>query len=84
MKYYINNYISQDKLEKTINISYAEKYKLSDIAKLITKNLVPIEILNDELKNNYSGDNLKLQKLNLPLFGLSKSLKLYENIFASK
>jgi GDP-L-fucose synthase len=84
MKYYIDNCISQDKLEKTINISYAEKYKLSDIAKLITENLVPIEILNDELKNNYSGDNSKLQKFNLPFLGLSKSLKLYENIFASK
>jgi GDP-L-fucose synthase len=84
MKYYIDNYISQDKLEKTINISYAEKYKLSDVAKLITENLVPIEILNDELKNNYSGDNSKLQKFNLPFLGLSKSLKLYENIFASK
>uniref|UniRef100_A0A6C0DSV2 NAD-dependent epimerase/dehydratase domain-containing protein n=1 Tax=viral metagenome TaxID=1070528 RepID=A0A6C0DSV2_9ZZZZ len=84
MKHYIDNCNSQDKLEKTLNISYTEKYKLSDIAKLITENLVPIEILNDELKKNYSGDNSKLQNLNLSLLGLSKSLKLYEKSFTSK
>lgn len=91
IKYYIDNYEHPEKLEKIINICYEEKYKLSDIAKLILIQESPdyvidktqIQILNNELKHNYSGDNTKLRQINLPLLGLTESLKLYENLYNS-
>ena len=80
-----------EELEKIINICYEEKYKLSDIAKLIliqessdyVIDKTQIQILNNELKHNYSGDNTKLRQLNLPLLGLTESLKLYEKLYNS-
>ena len=38
LKHYINNYNSHNSLIKTFNLSYQQKYKLSDIAKLILNN----------------------------------------------
>ena len=80
INYYITNLNTQDKLEKTINICYNEKYKLSDIAKMICK-VDNINILNTNSKNNYCGNNEKLQKLPIELDGVKKSLLLYENNF---
>lgn len=80
MNYYITNLDSQYNLEKTINICYKEKYKLSDIAKLICK-IDNINILNNNLNNNYSGNNTKLYNLPIQLDGLEKSLLLYKNEF---
>jgi UDP-glucose 4-epimerase len=78
MNYYINNLNTQDKLEKTINICYKEKYKLSDIAKMICK-VDNINILNDNSNNNYCGNNTKINNLSIKLDGIEKSLILYEN-----
>jgi GDP-L-fucose synthase len=80
VKHYIDNCENQDKLDKTINICYEEKYKLSDIANLIIENdgYDKIQIINTDLKKNYSGDSTKLKTLNLPLIGLIESLKLYK------
>ena len=80
VKYYFDNLNNSENLEKTINICYEEKYKLSDIAKIImqTDDNNKIQILNNNLEKNYSGDYTKLQKLNLSLFGLKESLKRFE------
>lgn len=81
IKHYVDNCKNPEKLEKTVNICYEEKYKLSDIAKLIIgDNEDRIQILNNDLKKNYSGDGTKLKVLNLPLVGLIKSLELYESL----
>ena len=78
LSYYLSNI--GNKLEKTLNICYKQKYKLSEIAKLIDSNLV-INILKKESINNYSGDGTLLSNLNLDLLELEDSLKKYEEIF---
>ena len=77
IKYYIDNNDNQNILEKTINICYDKKYKLSDIAKMILQDKSKIIILNNELTNNYSGDNTLLQKMNIVLQGFEKGLEKY-------
>ena len=85
VEHYVDNCESQEKLEKTINICYPDKYTLSDIAKMVIgDDSVPVEILNGDLKKNYSGDSSKLDALQLPLLGLEESLKVYENLFYRK
>ena len=78
--YYINNLNTQHKLEKTMNICYKEKYKLSDIANIICK-ADNINILNTNLYNNYCGNNTKLDGLDIKLDGLKNGLLMYENVF---
>ena len=79
IKYYFDNYKNNEKLLKTINICYDEKYKLSEIAKLILKDNSKI-IINKECSNrNYSGDNSLLKTLNINLLGLEESLIIYED-----
>jgi GDP-L-fucose synthase len=82
VKYYFDNVNILENLEKTINICYEEKFKLSDIAKIImeTEDSTRIQVLNDDLQKNYCGDSSKLQKFNLQFIGLKESLKLYETI----
>ena len=80
LNFYIANIESQHLLEKTINICYKEKYKLSEIAKLIDNNLI-INILKKESNNNYTGNSTLLDNLNLDLLELKKSLKIYEDKF---
>jgi dTDP-4-dehydrorhamnose reductase len=84
IQHYVDSCEDQKNLEKTLNICYPDKYTLSDIAKMIIgDDSVPIEILNGDLKKNYSGDSSKLDALHLPLLGLEESLKLYESLFNS-
>jgi nucleoside-diphosphate-sugar epimerase len=78
--FYFSNINNKNNLEKTINICYKEKYKLSDIAKLIV-NKSNINVLNKNSSNNYSGNGEKLNKLGLELIGLNKSLTLYNDVF---
>lgn len=78
IKHYFDNINNQIVLEKTINICYENKYKLSDIALLILKDNQKINILNNELTHNYSGNGSKLNSLNIQFFGLEKSLEIYE------
>jgi GDP-L-fucose synthase len=77
--YYVNNANNIGILEKTINICYNEKYKLSEIAKLIIDN-EQIKIIKNESTNNYSGNGTKLHNLKLDLDGLDISLQKYKNI----
>lgn len=84
LKHYINNYNSTENLIKTFNLSYQKKYKLSDIAKLILNNDNMIEIINPNLINNYCGDSSELNKMNIQLDGLEKSLHKYEIIYKNQ
>jgi hypothetical protein len=72
---------NQVNLQKTINICYDKKYKLSDIAKIILNNDdSKINILNEK-SNNYSGNGSLLKSLNIDIMGLEYSLKKYESLF---
>lgn len=77
MRFYIDNSESQEKLNKTINLCYQQKYKLSDIAKLVIEDLSKLKVLKPESNNNYCGNGDLLNNLNLNLLGLEDSLKLY-------
>ena len=79
IKYYIDNYSS--KLPKTFNLSYTNKYKLSDIANIILNNKEQILIKDDSCSNNYCGDGTVLDNLSIGLDGLEASLKKYEALF---
>lgn len=74
IKYYIQNYPN---LEKTVNLCYEKKYKLSEIAKLIINNHYNIKIINQTSVNNYTGNNNLLKKYNIELLGLEESLEVY-------
>jgi nucleoside-diphosphate-sugar epimerase len=75
LNYYLLN-VGSIKLEKTINICYQDKYKLSEVAKLIDPN-IQLNIIKKESINNYSGDGTLLSNLNIDLLGLNKSLEIY-------
>jgi len=77
IKYYFDNLNTQDKLAKTINISYSKKYKLSDIASIIIQNKENI-IIGKPVSNNYCGDSTILDSLSLNLYGLERSLEIYK------
>ena len=71
--------INNDKIPpKVLNISYTQKYKLSDIAKLIDKD-INLDILVKESSHNYSGSAEKIDSLKMNLDGLEASLKDYYN-----
>jgi len=75
--YYLENMDNTSILSKTINIGYSDKYRLSDIARLIINNHDLIEIKNSEMLHNYCGDCTRLTNLPIQFDGLEKSLKLY-------
>jgi len=77
VKYYIDNFNNIENIEKTINICYETKYKLSEIAELIVKDKSKIMIKNNDIKNNYCGNNSLLKKLNIKLIGMENSLNYY-------
>jgi len=77
LEFYLLNIDNQNILHKTINLSYDEKYKLSDIAKLIVDES-QINIKNTNSINNYSGDGSLIKSFNLNLDGIRLSLKKYE------
>lgn len=80
IKFYFDNVENQVNLKKTINICYEQKYKLSDISKLILTDETKINIINKNVNDkNYSGDFSVLKTLNINLTGLENSLKIYEN-----
>ena len=79
VKFYLDNSNKPESLEKTINICYNKKNKLSDIAKLIIKNDENINIQKTNSLYNYSGNSSKLEILDIKLLGLEDSLMLYES-----
>lgn len=79
--YYFNNVDNQNKLNKTFNVCYNEKYKLSDIAFLIIKDKSKIIIEKHISNNNYTGNNDLLESIKIDLNNLQKSLLVYEKKF---
>ena len=76
--FYLTNVNNKTVLEKTINICYEKKYKLSEIAKIIINNDDNIVVINSECLNNYCGDNSNLHDLKIKLLELEESLIVYE------
>lgn len=63
---------------KDINMSYIKKYKLSDIANIINElssHKVHINIENEDLGFNYTGNGQLLNSLNLSLKGIELGIK---------
>jgi nucleoside-diphosphate-sugar epimerase len=73
IKYYLDNVDNQNKLEKTVNVCYEKKYKLSEIANLIISNKNNIKIILNSDKN-YTGNNELLQKYNIEFMTLEDRL----------
>lgn len=72
---YLKNYTN---LPSDINLSYYNKYKLSEIANIIntlSNNKVKIEIENESLDLNYCGNGHKLNSLNLNFKGIHQGIK---------
>lgn len=65
LKHYIDNIENLGILEKTINLCYETKYKLSQIAEMIITDRSKIIILNENSSNNYCGDNALLKKMKI-------------------
>jgi hypothetical protein len=71
-------------LPNDINISYKEKYKLSDILNKINNlNKYKLEIITEEdtLTLNYTGDSSKLEELNISFEGIDKGINYCYNYF---
>ena len=79
VRFYFQNFENQELLEKTVNIGYEQKYRLSDIAKMILQDDSKINIIKSTA-NNYSGCVDKLYSYGIKFDGLEKGLQLYEEI----
>jgi nucleoside-diphosphate-sugar epimerase len=78
--YYFQNRDNQRHLDKTLNVCYPQKNRLSEIALMILGDKSRIIIEKSDSVSNYSGDGTKLAKLDLNLVGLENSLKIYESL----
>lgn len=74
--FYLSN-INNKCLLQTVNVCYSEKYKLSDIAKIIINDDSLIHIENTQCNHNYSGDPTQFYSYKIPLDGMLKSLEKY-------
>jgi GDP-L-fucose synthase len=74
--FYIEN-IDTNNLYDTVNISYKEKYKLSDIAKMIIEDETLIKVENSNCDKNYTGDSMRLESYEILMDGMEKSLEKY-------
>jgi GDP-L-fucose synthase len=79
VKFYIDNYSKS--LPKTFNLSYTNKYKLSEIANMILQNKEQITVNDPNCSHNYCGNGTVLDNLGIQLDGLELSLKKYEETF---
>jgi len=81
LEYYL--YIPMD-LPNDINVSYKEKYKLSDILNKINnlnEHKSEIIIKEDGLTLSYTGDSNKLEKLNISFKGIDNGINYCYNYF---
>ena len=74
---YFQNFETPEILEKTVNIGYEQKHRLSDIAKMIIQDDSKINIIKSQ-SNNYSGCVDKLYSYGIEFDGLNKGLHSYE------
>lgn len=77
VRFYFQNLETLEVLEKTVNIGYKQKYRLSDIAKIIIQDDSKINIIKSTA-NNYSGCVDKLYSYGITYDGLDKGLQLYK------
>jgi nucleoside-diphosphate-sugar epimerase len=77
VRFYFQNVESLEVLEKTVNIGYDQKYRLSDIARIIIGDDSQINIIKSTA-NNYSGCVDKLYSYGIGFDGLDKGLKKYK------
>jgi dTDP-4-dehydrorhamnose reductase len=83
--FYLNNINTLEKLKKTVNLCYKDKYKLSDVAKIITtqhniNKSISIGYQKININTcNYCGDNTLVENYKLELLDLHKSLIDYEH-----
>jgi len=79
VNHYIDNVSNKEKLFKTLNLCYEEKYTLSDIAKMIIGNDADKQIIvhDDKREYNYCGDNSLLKSMNIKLGDINDSFKNY-------
>ena len=80
IRFYFDRVNNQMDLQKTINICYEKKYKLSDIATFILQDESKINIIKTS-SMNYSGDGSLLKSLSIDVAGLEDSLKKYQCLF---
>jgi len=79
LNFYLINYSAKNvNIPKTVNLSYINKYKLSDIAFMILNDMEKIIIEDTTCKNNYCGDGSLLHTLNIDLDGIENSIIKYE------
>jgi nucleoside-diphosphate-sugar epimerase len=81
VRHYLTNLLGSQILPKTFNLSYKQKYTLSDIAFLILKDVSKIVIQSELNFLNYCGNSDKLDGLGLDLDGLEVSLCKFEHTF---
>lgn len=68
----VRHFIENTQTPKVVNLSYPEKHRLSDVARMIG---APVQILDDNTpSNHYCGDGALLASLGLPLQGLQSGL----------
>ena len=73
----IENYNIYD-IPRDLNLSYADKYKLSDYAHMIkdlTKNTDDVIIESESIANSYTGDSFLIEDLQINLIGLERGIK---------
>jgi nucleoside-diphosphate-sugar epimerase len=82
VKHYLTNLNNLHDLPKTFNLSYKQKYTLSDIALFILQDATKINILGplNLDQGNYCGNSEKLDELNLHLDGLEVSLHKFKTV----
>ena len=72
----VENYDEYD-IPRDINLSYKEKYKLSEYAHMIkdlTKNTEDVIIESENIANAYTGDSFLIEDLQIDLIGLEEGI----------
>lgn len=79
----LQSFLDSQSFPKTFNLSYKQKYILSDIALLILQDNTKIDIQNglNLDQGNYCGDSTKLDELMLDLDGLEVGIRKFEQLF---
>lgn len=78
--YVVDHFISNNINYKDINLTYREKYKISEVLKMFKNyhNIKTAIEIESTSQNNYTGDCSKLYSMGLSLGGLTQGLKNYD------
>lgn len=80
VEYYISNINNTHLLERTINICYKQKYRLSEVAKMVNPDINLI-VLKKNSNNNYTGSSDLIYDLDVDFLEMEESIKDYKKIF---